>query len=69
MFSGWLKQPAVHFKKGHQVDSDISESLFEKPQKYNSYELPNVETAPILDGVDLIAFFPSRSRNLCSLPF
>jgi hypothetical protein len=43
--------------KGHPVGIDCCESLFEKPQKDRSQELPQVETASGQDGVYFIAVF------------
>lgn len=43
--------------QGRNVDGDAPESLFEKPQKDSSEELPDVEAAPRQDGVDFVAFF------------
>ena len=52
-----MKLPAEPLNQGHQVDSDAPESLFEKPQKDSSEELPDVEAAPGQDGVYFIAVF------------
>ena len=38
------------------LGAECSESLFEKPKKDRSEELPQVETASGQDGVDFVAF-------------
>ena len=46
--------------QGYPVGNNAPESLFEKPQKDRSEELPDVETTPGEDGVDFVAFFASE---------
>ena len=50
-------QSAASLNQGHRVSKVAPESLFEKPKKDSSYELPDIEAAPGKDGVDFVALF------------